>query len=204
MAKPKGVKSLKETVKDNEIVRNGEVRNKPDYPFPDGLYGITGKYGDYSLVMKRIAYRTGTEEDEKDCGKVIEYEVWEDYPCYVSTLEGIFKSYARILNLSEFKAKKMKGEISELVEIHKKTYNTINKALSGIDGHLNHYQEEVCTLADTKQRLLNDISELTDIKNSLSKKIDDIDKMYAEIKEKRTIIVNVDKPKNHRIPKEKE
>jgi hypothetical protein len=202
--KQKGVPNLKDSVPDSEIIRNGEVRNKPDYPFPDGLYGIKGKYADYSLVTKKLAYRTGTEEDGKYCGKVIEYELWEDYPCYVSTLEGIFKSYAKILNLSEFKTKKMMGDVSELVEIHKKTYDTINKALSGIDQYLSNEQNEICTLADTKQRLLNDIDDLTIIENNIRKKIVNIDRMYSEIKDKRKIIVEVDKPKKHKVKLEEE
>jgi len=48
----KGVLSLKDSVPDNEILRLGEIKNKPNYPFPDGEYGITGKYRDYSLVKK--------------------------------------------------------------------------------------------------------------------------------------------------------
>jgi len=96
----------------------------------------------------------------------------------------------------------MNGEIKELVEIHRNTQDTINKALSGIDKELNSYQEEVCTLADTKQRLLNDINELKVIKDSLAKKIEDIDRMYEEIKEKHKIIVDGDKPKKHKIKEE--
>jgi hypothetical protein len=200
--KQKGVVSLKDTVPDSEIVRLGEIRNRPHYPFPDGLYGISGKYADFSLMCKRIAYRTGTEEDGVNCGKVIEYKMWEDYPCYISTLEGIFKAYAKILNLSEFKTKKMNGDIKELVEIHRKTQDTINKALSGIDKELNYYQEEICTLSDTKQRLLNDINDLKKIKEGIASKITDIDRMYEEIKDKRKIIVDVDKPKKHKIKEE--
>ena len=196
--------SLKETVPDSEIVRLGEIKNKPDYPFPDGKFGITGKYKDYSLLNKRIAYRTGTVEDGVNEGKVIEYEAWEDYPCYVSTLEGVFRSYAKILNLTEFKTKKMNGEIAELVAIHRNTNEIINKALGGIDDFMNGEQIEICSLADTKQKILNDIDELTQIKNSLKNKIDDIDKMYGEIKEKRKIIVNVDKSKKHKVVEEVE
>lgn len=203
MAKPKGVKSLKETVSDNEIVRLGEIRNRPDYPFPDNEYGIAGKYKDYSLVNKRIAYRTGTVEDGVNVGKIIEYEVWEDYPCYVSTLEGIFKSYAKILNLTEFKTKKMNGEIAELVAIHRNTNEIINKALGGIDDFMNQEQGEICSLADTKQRLLSEISELKKIKESFVTIIKDVDNMYNEIKDKRKIIVDIDKPKSHKIKEEK-
>ena len=194
----KGVVSLKDTVPDSEIVRLRKVKNPPNYQIDDD-YGITGGYADYALVKKRIAYRTGTEEDGVNCGRVIEYEIWEDYPCYVSTLEGIFEAYARILNLTEFKKKKMKGNISELVEIHQRTHDMINEALKGIDTYLSKEQEEVCTLADTKQELLNDIKELRQQKSEVIKILNDINKMYNEIKQAKVIIVDRDKPKKRRI-----
>ena len=191
--------NLKDTVPDSEIIRLGEITSEPKYKFPDGKFGITGKYKDYSLVEKRIAYRTGKENDGANCGKVIEYETWEDYPCYVSTLEGIFKSYASILNLTEFKAMKVNSSIGELVAIHKSTHDKINKALCGLDNFVTDTKEEICNLADTKQKLLVEINELKAIKSNMSNMIASIDKMYAEIKEKRKIIVDVDKPKKHRM-----
>lgn len=197
--KQKGVVSLKDTVPDSEIVRLGEVKNYPNYPFPDGEYGITGKSSDYSLVKKRIAYRTGTEEDGQHIGKVIQYAVYEDVPCYSSDLENLFDGYARILNLTEFKQKKMKGDIKELVEINQRTHNMISEALKGIDTYLTQEQKEVCSLADTKQRLLNDINELKQQKNEIIKILNDINKIHNEIKQARTIIVDRDKPKKHRI-----
>lgn len=201
--KAKGVVSLKDSVPDSEIVRLGEIRNKPDYPFPDGKFGIVGKQKDYSLVTKRIAYRTGTVEDGVNNGKVIEYEAWEDYPCYVGTLEAVFESYAKILNLSEFKNKKMIGEIRELVEIHQNTHNIINKALKGIDAYLTKEQLEICELADTKQRLLEDIAQLKNLKTDCIKVADEINQLHLDIKEKHKIIVDVDKPKKHSIKEEK-
>lgn len=199
----KGVVSLRDSVKDSEIIRLGEVRNEPNYRI-DENYGISGGYADYSLVKKRMACRKGTEDDGVNFEKVIEYEMWEDYPCYMSTLEGIFKSYAKFLNLSEFKTKKMNGDINELVAIHRNTNDKINKALCGLDNFLNDTKEEVCNLADTKQKLLSEINELKTIKNNMKNMISDIDKMYAEIKDKRKIIVDIDKSKKHKEVKEEE
>jgi len=197
----KGVVSLKDTVPDSEIVRLREVKNPPNYQIDDD-YGITGGYADYALVKKRIAYRTGTEEDGVNCGRVIEYETWEDYPCYVSTLEGIFEAYARILNLTEFKKKKMKGNISELVEIHQRTHDMVSESLKGIDTYLSKEQEEICKLADTKETLLNDIRELRQQKNEITRILNDINNIHKEIKQARTIIVERDKPKKRRIKEE--
>ncbi|HZK00051.1 MAG TPA: hypothetical protein VFC79_08590 [Tissierellaceae bacterium] len=197
--KPKGVVSLKDTVPENEIIRNGEIRNEPNYIFPDGEYGITGSYADYSLVKKRTAYRTGKAEDEQYKGKVIEFEAWEDVPCYTDSFERIFDAYARILNLTEFKKKKIKGNISEVVEIHQRTNNMISKALKGIDTYLSKEQGEICSLADTKQALLNDIKELQKRKTDITKVLDDIDRMHGEVKKATAIIVDRDKPKKRRV-----
>lgn len=197
----KGVVSLRDSVKDSEIIRLGEVKNEPNYRI-DENYGISGGYADYSLVKKRMACRKGTEDDGVNFEKVIEYEMWEDYPCYMSTLEGIFKSYAKFLNLSEFKTKKMNGDINELVAIHRNTNDAINKALSGLDSYVSGDKEEICNLVDIKQKLLGEISDLKKLKLDLTNKLKDIDDMYAEIKDKRKIIVDIDKPKKHKIKEE--
>jgi len=202
--KQKGVISLKDSVPDSEIVRLGEVKNSPNYSFPDGNYGITGKYADYSLVKKRIAYRTGTEEDGINNGKVIEYAIFEDVPCYTSTIKGIFESYSQILNLTEFKTKKMKGEISELVEIHQHTQDIISEALKGFEEYLTKEQGKACELTDTIIHLENYIENLESRLDKYKKLDKEIENMYNAIKEKTTIIVNRDKPKNHRTPKENE
>lgn len=197
--KPKGVVSLKDTVPENEIVISDQIINEPNYTFPDGEYGIVGKDRCYSLVKKRIAYRTGKEEDGINCGKVISYTIFEDAPCYTEDYVNLFDAYARILNLTEFKTKKIKGDISEVVEIHQRTNNMISEALKGIDTYLSKEQEEVCTLADTKQELLNDIKELRQQKSEVIKILNDINKMHNEIKQAKVIIVDRDKPKKRKL-----
>jgi len=203
MAKAKGVKTLKDTVPDNEIVRLGEVVNEPNYIFPDGNFGITGKYADYSLVEKKISYRTGKEDDGKYKDCVIEYTEWKDYPCYYSTITDIFKAYARINNLTAFKTKKLMSTVDELIEIHKNTYELIDKALGDYDMKLSNKQEETVRLADKKLELEDEIEQLRGRIDTYKKLDKEIDKMYNKIKEKTTIIVNRDKSKVHRVKEEK-
>jgi uncharacterized coiled-coil protein SlyX len=202
MAKGKG--SLKDTVKDEEIVRKGEETSKPTYPFPDGEYGMDSGYRDYSLVKKRIAYRTGKEEDGEDFGKVIEYTTWDDVPCYSSTPEGIFMSYKKLLNLSDFKSKKIIKGVQDLMDIANETDRKINEALKGYTDNLTKQQHEICDLT-------NSITELNQYVKEQQSRLDkyismdkEVDKMYEKIKEKTTIIINRDKQKNHRMPKENE
>lgn len=196
--------SLKDTVPDNEIVRNGEVKNVPNYIFPDGEYAVTGKYRDYSLVTKRIAYRTGTEEDGVNNGKVIEYTTWEDYLCFSSTLEGIFDSYAKILKLSEFKKKKLMTDIKELIEINNKISDLITKTLSDYDKSFNKDQQETVELLDIKEHLKTSIDEANKTREELLKKNAEVDRLIETIKEKSVYIINRDKPKKHRDKKEEE
>jgi hypothetical protein len=197
--KVKGSVPLKDTVPDNEIVRNGEVRNEPIYPFPDGIYGISGEYRNYSLVKKRLAYRTGTEEDGINMNRVIEYAIWEDVPCYAANIEDIFESYAQILNLTEFKSNKLKGEIKELVDIHRHTDEMISTALKGFSEYLTNEQRKKCQLTDSIIGLEAYITQLKDRLDKYKKLDHEIDNMYKTIKEKTTIIVNRDKPKDHKV-----
>ena len=198
-----GVSSLKDSVKDSEIVRLGEVKNYPEYPFPDGLYGVTGGYADYALVKKKVSYRTGTIEDSINNGKVIEYDLWSDYPCYISELTGIMESYARILNLTEFKTKKMVGTVSELIEIQKKTSATINEALKGFDTPLNKEQREICELLDTKASLVEEIRVMKEAMAEFKKAKKDVDGYVDVIKEKYIYVMEKDKVKQHRVKLEK-
>lgn len=185
-------KTLKDTVPEDEIVDLGEIINEPNYPFPDGEYGITGGISDYSLVVKKIAYRTGTAEDGDNIGKVIRYENWVDYPSYHSDLVGIFKSYAKILNLSEFKKKKMKSDISELVNIHKNTYDIINTTLGDMVKPLSKEQESVALLLDMKQDLISEVNELRSSIKDLHELESEVTK---ELKKARKIVVDVNKTK---------
>ena len=194
---------LRDTVADSEIVRLGEIKNKPNYKI-DENYGITGGESDYALVKKRLACRTGTAEDGINAKKIIEYEMWDDDFCYVENFVKIFRAYAKKIKLTEFKTKKMNGDIKELIEIEQKTNDMINEALKGIDQYLNKEQEEVCVLADTKERLKIDISELQQQKKELASMIKNINVMYEEIKDKHKLVMSVDKPRNHKMPKEKE
>jgi chromosome segregation ATPase len=94
-------------------------------------------------------------------------------------------------------------QISELVAIDKSIDDKITKALGTLDTYVDRSQEEILTLADIKQRLLEDIKELRLTKNNMQTKINDIDKMYTEIKDKHKIIVeNMPKQKKHPIKEE--
>ena len=75
----------------------------------------------------------------------------------------------------------------------------ISKALKGIDTYMSKEQGEICSLADTKQRLLNDIEKLRQQKSEVIKILNDINKMHNEIKQARVIIVDRDKPKKRKV-----
>jgi phage-related minor tail protein len=114
-------------------------------------------------------------------------------------VDDLDKSYAQILNLTEFKSKKMKGEISELVEIHKNTQDKISEALKGFSEYLTNEQRKTCELTDIIIKLESHIKQLESLFEKYIKIDKDIDKMHETIKQKTTIIVNRDKPKNHKM-----
>jgi len=193
-----GVSSLKDSVKDSEIVRLGEIRNEPNYILDDD-YGISGGYADYSLVKKRVAYRTGTIVDGINCDKVIEYISYDDAPCYMPTITGIMESYARILNLSEFKTKKIMSSLGDLYAIQKNTASSISKALKGFDTPLNKTQNEVCELMDTKASLIEEIRLMKESMADFKKAKKDVDGYVEVIKEKYIYVMEKDKVKQHRV-----
>lgn len=71
------IRSLANTVDEKDIVDLGEEQNPPNILIEKN-FGITGKYGDYALVQKSIAHRTGNDDDGVNKGKVIRYYKWTD------------------------------------------------------------------------------------------------------------------------------
>lgn len=185
-----------DTVDEADIIDLGEEVNPPNGIFEEDEttgYGFTGKYGDYALVIKKIAHRTGKAEDGEYCDKVIRYCKWEDVN-YSSTLFGVLNSYIAHRNLSKTKALKKVKEFSEIEKIYKETQANISTFLGSIT--LDNDTKKVCELYDTLQKIKSDLS-------SVEKVLEDADKLNELIKEKRRIIIANTEPKKHRVKLEK-
>ena len=173
-----GIKSLAETVDEKDIVDLKEELNAPNILIDDE-YGICENTLDYALVHKTIRYRTGTEEDGINNGKVLRYVSWE-YVNYAGSVMGILKNYFKVVELSSV-SKLTKANIKEVAIIHKQIQETIDKAIENMG------------LSKNEQYSLNLVDQINDMKSKL-KRVDyvlkEADDLYDLIKEKRKIIVD--------------
>jgi hypothetical protein len=194
--KTKGKQPLAETVKPEDIIISEEEQSPPNFIFSKAPnYGISGKYGDYALVECKIAHRTGKKEDGENEGKVIRYRKWEDIN-YSSTFHGVFENLVCHLSLNKIKSKVKVTDMAEIKQIYLDIKDVIMKSLKD-ESVTTNQTKEICDLHDVKQKLENDIRELTQEKTKIIKIQEDIDKIYSEIKATRTLVMN--KPKKHRM-----
>ena len=173
------IQSLLETTPEENIIDLGNEEGRPQFIFPkDDTYGIAGGYSDYALKECRLAGRTIKDGEYK--GKVERYKRWDDIN-YSGTFWGAVNNYIKHKSLSEFKTKKLNEDL-----------------------HIDDIKDikEVCDLYDVKLVLLSEIEGLKKKISDCNKYMQQIEHYQKEIKEKHKIIVNVDKPKKHKIKEE--
>ena len=182
--------TLAETVDPSEIVTSNEEQNPPNIMITDDI-GIIGGYGDYALVEKKIAYKTGKLEDGEDnIGKVIQYTRWYDIG-YFATIFDCVKAYCKYRNLTKIKELEKVKDFKLIEQIFIDTNETVTK-------FLNNYSK----MTDANSNALS----LMDTINELKRKTDEINKVLSEaddlrelIKSKRQIIIKETEPKKHRL-----
>jgi len=194
------IQSLLEVTPLDQQYDLGEEVGKPQIPLVgDDEYGFQVDECCFSLVKRRYAGRTGTEKDGKYDKKVIKYIKWEPVDKFTTTYWSAMKSYIDYIVLQKLS----KGQNLSVDDI-KKIYIDVQKIIcdtlkSCVDfGDI----KEICSLLDVKQKL---IEEAKDIKNDIiicKNLMKEINQYHADIKDKRKIIVEVDKPKNHKIKEE--
>ena len=140
MAKPKGIKPLSESVDASEIVVTDEEMGTVNFMI-DEDYACSGNYGDYSLVERKIAYRTGKPEDGENEGKVIQYIKWEVVTphSYGKTPFAILENYGEYINLKKFKKLNKEKDFDEVKQIYLDTQSIFRSGgskpvLSGVSG----------------------------------------------------------------------
>jgi hypothetical protein len=194
----KGKQSLAEQAKPEDIIQTNEEVGSIPFFIIDDEYGVSGGYGDYSLVIKKQASRSGKEENGEDPNKVYVYYRWEELK-YISTVEGVIETYAEVkernLNKKLIKSK----DLQDLINIRKEIKETIKKALvtQCLDSEIN----ETCHLIDTIQYLKKQVEET---KQGLQELNTLKEQSLAAIKEATKIIVDRDKPKKHKVKLETE
>lgn len=194
------IQSLLETTPEENIIDLGNEEGRPQFIFPkDDTYGIAGGYSDYALKECRLAGRTIKDGEYK--GKVERYKRWDDIN-YSGTFWGAVNNYVKHKSLSEFKTKKLNEDlhIDDIKGIYIEILETIKDAMKSNISHRNI--KEVCDLYDVKLVLLSEIEGLKKKISDCNKYMQQIEHYQKEIKEKHKIIVNVDKPKKHKIKEE--
>lgn len=191
MAKPKGIKSLSESVDASEIVITDEEMGTVNFMIDDD-YGCTGGYGDYQLVERKVAYRTGKPEDSENEGKVIQYIKWEVVTphSYGRTIFDILNNYAEYINLKKFKKLNKCSNFDEVKQIYLDTQSTIRKALKST---------EFTSDVKTQATLIDEIAELKDKLKEVNDVLVEADELRDLIKSKRRIIVGETTEKKHRV-----
>lgn len=153
----------------------------------DDEYGIACDQYCYMLCKKKRANRTIKDEDGKP-NHIESYWSWTPFK-YTGTFQSIMETYVeqkeRGLNKRIIKSKDFK----EILETYNKIYKIISDALD-IEG-LNKSFMSVTSLLDQKEKLLQEISEVHELKEDLLKEYNELQIL---IKEKRKIIVDKHKP----------
>lgn len=188
--------SLKDTVNEDEIIDLGEEINSPNIILEENSengYGILGEYGDYSLVVKQIAYRSAKEEDNIDAKyKIIKYTNWSPYPCYVSTLLEAINSWIEKRNLTKIRALK-KAKFGEVEKIYTETKELVSKAMKILEVADGEKSNAIHT--DNYNSILEETQRIKEI-------IKEADALHELVKEKRQIVIGDTEGKKHRIKKE--
>lgn len=191
-----GKLSLKDTVDTSEITDLGEEINIPNIILEESAesgYGILGSSNDYSLVAKRIAYRSPKEEDNVDPKyKAIKYIKWEDYPYYSNTLLGCVNGWIEKRSLTKVKALK-KAKFGEVEKIYNETRVMVRKAMKSLSINGNNTKEAM--QMDNYNKLLEETNRIKSI-------IAEADSLHDLIKEKRKIVIKDTEPTKHRTKKE--
>lgn len=187
--------TLKDSVNEDEIIDLGEV-DVPNIVLEeksDSGYGIKGNYGDYSLVEKKISYRSVKEDDNVDKKyKVAKYITWLDVPSFHSTLIGCIDAWIDKRNLTRIKALK-KANFGEVEKICNETKKLVSDAMSKLT--VDDSLKQNAIQMDNYNKLL----EATERSKSL---IRECEKFEELLKEKRRIVIKDTEPKKHRTPKE--
>ena len=183
--------TLASTVPEEEIVDLGEELNIPNILIDDD-FGISGKYLDYALVQRKVAYRTGKAEDGENEGKVIRYIKWEDCK-YASNISGCLGIYKKISNLNKISKLKKCRDFAVIEAILKETNDVVDNFLK-THNDLNNQQSQIADMMDTINELKSKIKEA-------NKVFEAVQNLHELVKTKRKIVIDDTEPKKPKFKK---
>ena len=183
--------TLADTVDESEIVDLGEEVNQPNFMIDDEC-GISGGYGDYALVQRKIAHRTGKEEDGVNNGKVIRYVTWVTVQphSYGRTPFDILNNYMEYISLQKFKKLNKSNNFNDVKQIYLDTKQTIRDCLKS-----SQFADDI----KHQGALVDEIVQLKDELKRIKSILSEADELHELIKDKRRIIISDTEPKKHRV-----
>ena len=186
----------KETLNELEVIVTDIEVSPPNYLIDDE-FGISGGYGDFALVKRKVKTRKGTKEDGENEGKTIQYIGWDVVTPhgYGRTPFDILDNYAEYINLRKFKQLKKSINFDDVKQIYLDTQATIRNAMKSTQ-----FTSDIIEHGT----LINEIAELKAKLKAINDVFKDADELRELIKDKRKIIIGETEPKKHRTKKEEE
>lgn len=174
-----------------ELVITDEEVNSPNYLI-DETYGISGGYGDFALVERKIKKRTGTVADGENFGKQIQYVGWDVVRPhgYGRTIFDILENYAEHINLKKFKQLNKCNDFNAVKQIYLDTQSTIRNAMKSTQ-----FSSDIIEHGT----LINEIAELKAKLKAINNVLAEADELREMVKEKRRIVIQETEPKKHRL-----
>ena len=190
------VKRLTDGVDEKDIIDLTDVEelNEPNILI-DEEFGITGKYSDYAVVQRKVAHRTGKEEDGVNKDKVIRYIRWEDCK-YSSTISGCLEIYKRTSNLNKISKLKKCRDFAVIESILKETNDVVDNFLKN-HNDLNSQQTQIADMMDIIDGFRLKIKEANKVFTLVSE-------LHELVKAKRKIVIDDTEPKKPKFKKVKE
>ena len=192
------VKRLTDGVDENDIVDLTDVEelNRPNMMI-DEDYAISGCYGDYALVQRKIAHRTGKVEDGVNNGKVIKYTTWITVQphSYGGTPFDILENYRDYVSLQRFKKLDKENDFGAIRKIYDDIGVTVAKFFKSTE-----FTKEI------KQQgaLINEITQLKEELSRIKSILKEADELHELVKAKRKIVIDDTEPKKPKFKKVKE
>lgn len=190
----KGKKSLLETTDLPIIVTDIEEGQVP-YFIIDDEWGISCDERQEILVRKKIASRTIKDENDNE-DHVEQYFMWDSI-AYVKTFTNAIEIYVDRKGKSEKTKLKKSKDYNDLIKIQNEIKSIIARSLDF--NSINKDFLSITSILDERTKLEEELNMLKETKKQI---LQETEKLFDLIKQKRSIIISNTEPKKHKNTKE--
>lgn len=178
---PRGKKSIIDE-SNLPVINTDEETGTIPFFLIDETYGVACDQYGYMLCKKKSANKT-IKDEEGNLDHIESYYTWTPFK-YTGTFESIIKCYIEQKERGLNKRLVKQKDFKKLLEIREEIYSIVYKAFN--TNGINKEFLSVSNLLDQKVELENEIKNVIELKNNLTKQCNELEKL---IKEKRKIIV---------------